>query len=88
MSPRGYGPSFVRLTDDPVAYYVGLAAQDSELEYDRTGVQRHFDFDVHETDSTRDPGPHIDVDEEVRRYLGMCGEKPQIDPRRRDDPAA
>jgi hypothetical protein len=65
---RGYSPDYVRLADDPVAYYVTLAAQDSGPGQARPSLP----FKVHNVGSRGDGPDDKDttrVDEVIRRSL-------------------
>jgi hypothetical protein len=65
----------VTLSQDPTGYYLALAAQEN---VSSGPLVKHFDFEVHDTGSHPDSdNSSVDVDAEVKRYLGMCKEAPK-----------
>jgi len=65
----------VSLADDPVGYYVALAAEEN---VSSGPLRAHFDFEIHDVGTHPESGsPGVDVEREIARYLAQCSERPQ-----------
>lgn len=64
----------VSLSEDPVGFYLALAAEEN---VSSGPLEKHFDFEIHDVGSHPESGsPSVDVEREVARYLAQCSEKP------------